>query len=57
MNSRKFISFACATDAYRASATKGKQVSDKSERGKYSSSRASYKDKLKGKRPNESLQG
>jgi hypothetical protein len=53
MNLQKFISFACATDASRAQASKGKQASDKSEQGKSSSSRASYKDKLKGKRPNE----
>jgi hypothetical protein len=57
MNLQKFISFACATDASRAQATKGKQASDKSEQGKSSSSRASYKDKLKGKRPNESSHG
>jgi hypothetical protein len=53
MNLHKFMSFACATDASRAQASKGKQVSDKSEQGKSSSSGASYKDKLKGKRPNE----
>jgi hypothetical protein len=57
MNLRKFISFACATDASRAQATKAKHASDKSEQGKSSSSGASYKDKLKGKRPNESSQG
>jgi hypothetical protein len=57
MNLEKFISFACATDASRAQATKGKQASDKSEQGKSSSSGASYKDKLKGKRPNESSHG
>jgi hypothetical protein len=50
---QKFISLACATDASRAQASKGKQVSDKSEQGKSSSSGASYKDKIKGKRPNE----
>jgi hypothetical protein len=33
MNLQKFISFACATDASRAQATKGKQASDKSEQG------------------------
>jgi hypothetical protein len=54
MNLQKFFSFACATDASRAQATK---ASDKSEQGKSSSSGASYKDKLKGKRPNESFQG
>jgi uncharacterized protein YbaA (DUF1428 family) len=47
MKLQKFISFACATDASRAQATKGKQASDKSEQGKSSSSWASYKDKLK----------
>jgi hypothetical protein len=57
MNLQKFISFACATDASRAQANKGKQVSDKSEQGKSSSSGASYKDKLKGKRPNEPPSG
>jgi hypothetical protein len=57
MNLQKFISFACATDASRAHASKGKQVSDKSEQGKSSSSGASYKDKLKGKRPNEPSSG
>jgi hypothetical protein len=57
MNLQKFISFACATDASRAQATKGKHASDKSEQGKSSSSGASYKDKLKGKRPNESSHG
>jgi hypothetical protein len=57
MNLQKFISFACATDASRAQATKGKQASDKSEQGKSSNSGASYKDKLKGKRPNESSNG
>jgi hypothetical protein len=53
MNLQKFISFACATDASRAQANKGKQASEKSEQGKFSSSKATYKDKLKGKRPNE----
>jgi hypothetical protein len=53
MNLQKFISFAFATDASRAQANKGKQASDKSEQVKSSSSGASYKDKLKGKRPNE----
>jgi hypothetical protein len=53
MNLQKFISFACATDASRAQANKGKQASEKSEQGKSSSSGATYKDKLKGKRPNE----
>jgi hypothetical protein len=43
---------ACATDASRAQANKGKQASEKLEQGKFSSSRATYKDKLKGKRPN-----
>jgi hypothetical protein len=57
MNLQKFISFACATDASRAQATRGKQASDKSEQGKSSSSGASYKDKLKGKRPSESSHG
>jgi hypothetical protein len=52
-----FISSACATDASRAQAKKGKQTSDKSEQGKSSSSMASYKEKLKGKRPNESFNG
>jgi ligand-binding sensor protein len=52
-NLQKFISFACATDASRAQATKGKQASDKSEQGKSSDSETSYKEKLKGKRPNE----
>jgi hypothetical protein len=53
MNLQKFISFACATDASRAQTNKGKQASKKSEQGKSSSSGATYKDKLKGKRPNE----
>jgi hypothetical protein len=53
MNLQKFISFACASDASRAQANKGKQASEKSEQGKSSSSGATYKDKLKGKRPNE----
>jgi hypothetical protein len=53
MNLQKFISFACATDASRGQANKGKQTSEKSEQGKSSSSGATYKDKLKGKRPNE----
>jgi hypothetical protein len=44
MNLQKFISFACAIDASRAQATKGKQARDKSEQGKSSSSGASYKD-------------
>jgi uncharacterized protein YjdB len=57
MNLQKFISFACATDASRAQANKGKQASDKSEQRKSSSSGASYKDKLKGKRPNEPSNG
>jgi hypothetical protein len=57
MNLQKSISFACATNASRAHATKGKQASDKSEQGKSSSSGASYKDKLKGKRPNETSHG
>jgi hypothetical protein len=57
MNLQKFISFACATDASRAQASKGEQASDKSEQGKSSSSGASYKDKPKGKRPNEPLSG
>jgi hypothetical protein len=57
MNLQKFISFACATDASRAQAGKGKQASDKSEQGKSSNSGASYKDKLKGKRPNEPPSG
>jgi hypothetical protein len=47
MNLQKFISFACATDASRAQANKGKQASEKSEQGKSSSSGATYKDKLK----------
>jgi hypothetical protein len=41
----------------RAQASKGKQASDKSEQGKSSSSGASYKDKLKGKRPNKPPSG
>jgi hypothetical protein len=53
INLQKFISFACATNASRAQANKGKQANDKSKQGKSSSSGASYKDKLKGKRPNE----
>jgi hypothetical protein len=57
MNLQKFISFACATDASRAQASKGKQASDKLEQGKSLSSGASYKDKLKGKRPNEPPSG
>jgi hypothetical protein len=57
MNLQKFISFACATDASRAQVSKGMQASDKSEEGKSSSSGASYKDKLKGKRPNEPSNG
>jgi hypothetical protein len=57
MNLQKFISFACATGAYRAQASKGKQTSNKSEQGKSSSSGAGYKDKLKGKRPNEPPSG
>jgi hypothetical protein len=57
MNLQNFISFACANDASRAQANKGKQASDKSEQGKSSSSGASYKDKLKGKRPNEPSHG
>jgi hypothetical protein len=57
MNLQKFTSFACATDASRAQASKGKQASDKSEQGKSASSGASYKDKLKGKRPNEPPSG
>jgi FtsZ-interacting cell division protein ZipA len=57
MNLQEFISFACATDASRAQANKGKQASDKSEQGKSSSSGASYKDKLKGKRPTEPSNG
>jgi hypothetical protein len=57
MNLQSFISFACATDASRAQANKGKQASDKSEQGKSSGSETSYKDKLKGKRLNESSNG
>jgi hypothetical protein len=57
INVQKFFSFACAIDPSRAQATKGKQASDKSEQGKSSSSGASYKDKLKGKRPNEPPSG
>jgi hypothetical protein len=57
MNLQKFISFACAIDAFRAQASKGKQARDKLEQGKSSSSGASYKDKLKGKRPNEPPSG
>jgi hypothetical protein len=58
MNLQKFISFAFATDAFRAQATKRKQASNKSEQGKFSSSGASYNcDKPKGKRPNESSHG
>jgi hypothetical protein len=57
MNLQKFISFACATDASRAQANKGKQASEKSEQGKSSSLGASYKDKLKAKRPNGPLTG
>jgi hypothetical protein len=53
MNLQNFISFACAIDASRAQANKGKQASEKPEQGKSSSSGATYKDKLKGKRPNE----
>jgi hypothetical protein len=53
MNLQKLISFACAADASRAQANKGKQASDKLEQGKSSSSGASYENKLKGKRPNE----
>jgi hypothetical protein len=52
MNLQKFVCIACATDASRAQATEGKQASDRSEQGKFSSSGANYKDKLKGKRPN-----
>jgi hypothetical protein len=57
MDLQKFISFACAADASRAQASKGKQTNDKSEQGKSSSSGASYKDKLKGKRLNEPPSG
>jgi hypothetical protein len=57
MNLQKFISFACPTDASRVQASKGKQASDKSEQGRCSSSGANYKDKLKGKRPNEPPSG
>jgi hypothetical protein len=57
MNLHKVISFACTTDASRATTNKGKQASDKSEQGKSLSSGASYKDKLKGKRPNEPPSG
>jgi hypothetical protein len=57
MNLQNFISFACAIDASRAHANEGKKASDKSEQGKSSSSGASYKDKLKGKRPNEPSNG
>jgi hypothetical protein len=54
MNLQKFISFACATDASKGQANKGKQASEKTKQGKSSISGATYKDKLKGKRPNES---
>jgi hypothetical protein len=57
MNLQKFISFACATDASRGQAGKGKQASDKSEQGKSSGSVASYKEKLKGKRPTKPSDG
>jgi hypothetical protein len=57
MKLQNFISFACATDASRVQASKGKQASNKSEQGKSSSSGASYKDKLQGKRPNEPPSG
>jgi hypothetical protein len=49
MDLQKFISFACAMDASRAQANKGKQASDKSEQGKSSGLGTSYKEKLKGK--------
>ena len=58
MNLQKFISFACAQDASRAQANRGNKTSDKPEQGQKSSgSGASYKEKLKGKRPNESSNG
>jgi cytochrome c553 len=58
MDLQKFISFACAHDASRAQANRENKTSDKPEQGqKSSSSRASYKEKLKGKRPNESFNG
>jgi hypothetical protein len=57
MDLQKFISYACATDASRAQANRGNKTSDKSEQGKSSGSGTSYKEKLKGKRLNESSNG
>ena len=57
MDLQKFISYACVTDASRIQANRGSKTSDKSEQGKSSGSGTSYKEKLKGKRPNESSSG
>jgi hypothetical protein len=57
MDLQKFISYACVTDASRIRANRGSKTSDKSKQGKFSGSRNNYKEKLKGKRPDESSNG
>jgi hypothetical protein len=55
--SAEVLSFACATDAFRAQANRDKQTKDKSEQRKSSGSRTDYKDKRRARRPKESLSG